>query len=291
MNKKFGSYLQPNWDWRAAGNFMFGGTGSALLLLFALSFWPHPPPLPLGLTALALVGLGLLLVWLEIGRPWRFLHVFFHPQTSWMTREGSVAVLLFATTLAGVALGQPHVLLVAGVLGLVFLYCQARILRAATGIPAWREPTLLPLVIVTGLAEGTALLLIAAQLLHVLRDWQVLLLAALLVLRGMLWTRYRAALDAAQAPGGTRARLAGIHGLFLWGGNALPLALVLVPLVAGPEWLTPLAALLALFAGWHLKFVVVARAADVQGYGIGKLQRGRPALRKPVRRAGDPWQT
>ena len=33
------------------------------------------------------------------------------------------------------------------------------------------------------------------------------------------------------------------------------------------------------------------RAAQVQGYGVGKLQRGRPLFRKPVRRDGDPWQT
>src|SRR5690606_21379031 len=50
---KFGSYLQPNWDWRAAGNFMFGGTGSALMLLTAMASFPDAPPLPLGLTALA----------------------------------------------------------------------------------------------------------------------------------------------------------------------------------------------------------------------------------------------
>jgi hypothetical protein len=27
---RFGSYLQTHWDWRAAGNFMFGSTGRVL---------------------------------------------------------------------------------------------------------------------------------------------------------------------------------------------------------------------------------------------------------------------
>jgi phenylacetyl-CoA:acceptor oxidoreductase subunit 2 len=41
-----------------------------------------------------------------------------------------------------------------------FLYCQARILRAAKGIPAWRTPWVVPLIVISGLAEGGALLLL-----------------------------------------------------------------------------------------------------------------------------------
>jgi phenylacetyl-CoA:acceptor oxidoreductase subunit 2 len=287
---KFGYYLQPNWDWRAAGNFMFGGTGGALILLTALSTWPHSPPLPLSLSALALIGLGLFLVWLEIGRPWRFLHVFFHPQTSWMTREASIAMVLFPIAIAGIFLGSNALLAAAGLLGLVFLYCQGRILRAATGIPAWREPAVVPLIISTGLAEGAGVLLIIACLLDSVRDVYLLAIAVLLLLRGILWTRYRSALERNQAPAGAQDRFKAIHVPFLWFGNALPLALVLIPFVAPLDWLIPLAALLVLFAGWHMKFVLVARAAFVQGYGVGKLRRGRPEPRKPVRRQGDPWR-
>ena len=42
----------------------------------------------------------------------------------------------------------------AAALALAFIYCQARMLQAAKGIPAWREPLLVPLMVVTGLAEG-----------------------------------------------------------------------------------------------------------------------------------------
>jgi len=56
-------------------------------------------------------------------------------------------------------------------------------------------------------------------------------------------------------------------------------------------WLLELAAALVLAGGWYLKFVIVTSAAQVQGYGVGKLQRGRPVFKKPVRREGDPWRT
>ncbi len=63
---------------------MFGGAGSGLLLIAAFASFPGAPlPLALGL---AFVGAGLGLVWLEIGRPWRALNVYFRPQASWMSR-------------------------------------------------------------------------------------------------------------------------------------------------------------------------------------------------------------
>jgi hypothetical protein len=45
-----------------------------------------------------------------------------------------------------------------------------------------------------------------------------------------------------------------------------------------------------LAGGWWRKFIIVTGAAQVQGYGIGTLRRGRPEIRKPVRRSGDPWR-
>ena len=96
-------WQQAHWDWRAAGNFVCGGAGSGLLAFTALSGARGPAAMLLLLGGLSLVGLGLLCVWLEIGRPLRALHVFFNPRTSWMTREGFVALLLFAAGLAAAA--------------------------------------------------------------------------------------------------------------------------------------------------------------------------------------------
>ena len=289
MNSTFGNALQTQWDWRAAGNFMFGGTGGALILMAAISAWPGTPTLVIGLATLAFVGLGLFLVWLEIGRPWRFLHVFFHPQTSWMTREASVSVLLFATTFLGILMQAPTLLAAAGLLGFLFLYCQGRILKASKGIPAWREPAVVPLIISTGLAEGAAILSILLIFSNAEQMWLLYLLMGLLGCRLVSWQHYRQRLAANNAPPGALKILDGVNRPHVILGNALPL-LLLVTVMVQPELLGPLALLaciLATASGWLMKFTIIAKAAKVQGYALGKLQKGRPTIKPPVRREKD----
>lgn len=147
--------VQKHWDARAALNFMLGGAGAGLMIWAALMQVRSPYPIAL---SLALVAAGLFSVWLEIGRKLRALHVFFNPFTSWMTRESFAALLLFSLGLA--SLLDDRLLPGAAIAAAAFLYCQARILRAAKGIPAWRTPWVVPLILVSGLAEGGALLLL-----------------------------------------------------------------------------------------------------------------------------------
>ena len=285
----FGNALQTQWDWRAAGNFMFGGTGGALILMAAIAAWPGTPTLVIGLVALVFVGMGLFLVWLEIGRPWRFLHVFFHPQTSWMTREASVSVLLFATTFMGVLMQAPTLLAAAGLLGFLFLYCQGRILKASKGIPAWREPAVVPLIISTGLTEGTAILTILLIFSNAEQMWLLYLLMGLLGCRLVSWQHYRQQLVVNNAPRGALKILDGINRPHVILGNALPL-LLLVTIIVLPALLGPLALLaciLATASGWLMKFTIIGKASKVQGYALGKLQKGRPTIKPPVRREKD----
>ena len=289
MQNTFGNILQTQWDWRAAGNFMFGGSGGALILMAAIASWPGTPNPVIGLAALAFVGLGLFLVWLEIGRPWRFLHVFFHPQTSWMTREASVSVLLFAATFTGVVMQAPSLLAAAGLLGFLFLYCQGRILRASKGIPAWREPAVVPLIMSTGLAEGAAILSILLIVSGAAQVWLLYLLMGLLAWRLVSWRQYRQRLAANNAPPAALKVLDGIDKPQVILGNALPL-LLLATIIILPDLLAPLALLaciLATVGGWLMKFTIIARAAKVQGYALGKLQKGRPTIKPPVRREKD----
>ncbi len=286
---RFQTLHQASWDWRAAGNFMFGGTGSGLLILAAAGALTGTPPVATVLIALAFMAAGLSLVWLEIGRPWRALNVFFHPETSWMTREAIVAGVSFALAIAGLVFGPPALLLVAALAAAGFLYCQARILRAAKGIPAWREPALQPLIIATGLVEGCAVLMVLTLLARTAIPAPMAGLLALLVMaRGLAWLAYRDGVCKPEAtPPATRQALQGIHLLVLGGGTALPLLLLAPAGFAGGagQVLALFAALAALGSGWWLKFTIVTRAAQVQGFAFGKLRKGHPLGLKAGRAA------
>jgi phenylacetyl-CoA:acceptor oxidoreductase subunit 2 len=273
---------QTNWDARAAANFIGGGSGGGLLVAAAIAQTAGAPYRPLALVALALIAVGLTCVWLEIGRPWRALNVVFHPQTSWMTRESLVAVPLFVAGAAALWQNGGVYAWVTAALAAAFVWCQAQILRAAKGIPAWRAPRVVPLVLSTGLAEGVGLLAIACALpaAHGLARPVSLALAVLALLRAVAWQAYRAQLEAPQR---ALAVLDGAAPLFHRVGNwvAAPLAAI-AALIAPDAVVAPLGAVagaIAVAAGWHLKFVLVARAGFNQGFAVPHL---------PVRGSGTP---
>jgi len=149
-------WQQAHWDWRAAGNFICGGAGAGLVIFTVLSGLQGLAATLAIVAGLGLVGLGLLCVWLEIGRPLRALNVFVNLRSSWMSREALVSVFLFALGL-GLAAGVKSWAAPVVIAAVAFIYCQARIVQAARGIPAWREPLTVPLLITTGLAEGAGL--------------------------------------------------------------------------------------------------------------------------------------
>jgi phenylacetyl-CoA:acceptor oxidoreductase subunit 2 len=272
--------LQTHWDWHVAVNFLTGGAGSGLLLVAALGALAGAP-LALACTlGLLLVAGGLGQVTLHLGRPLRSLNVIRNPRTSWMTREAFVAGPLLLLAALAALLDSAVVGLLTGLTAGAFLYCQAQILRQARGIPAWREPRLLPLVLVTGVTEGLALYLLialAAGWDGALLPTGIALLAALIA-RFVAWRRYRGGLRA-HAPTATLAVLDRAEGPFAGGGHFVPFLLLLVaagvPAAQAP--LAALAALTALLAGWGIKFAIVTRAAHNQGHAI---------LHTPARGAG-----
>lgn len=264
-------WLQTNWDWRAAGNFMAGGAGAGLLLLSALlaadvtsSLW-HPNWIIF--CGLALIGLGLLCVWLEIGRPLRALHVFFNPRTSWMTREAFVAGILFPVGLLAL-LGVAGCATLLALLAAAFLYCQSRMLPAARGIPAWRPTLLTPLMFVTGLCEGTGLLLLLLP--SPITPAALALLALLALVRFVLWSMYRQSVDASLAAGARRALGAGARALLL-AGTLAPLILLALAAVLDAALAARLAGVTAALAGVYFKFVLITRASYNQGFALKQL--------------------
>ena len=270
MSQSGTSRHQRNWDLRAAGNFIGGGTGAGLLVMAALaaaSGAPYRLALAIGLGC---VLAGLSLVWLEIGKPWRALNVFFHPRMSWMTREAIVAGVMVPVGLTGVVSGSAIVATVAATLAGGFLYCQARMLRAAKGIPAWRQTEIVPFVLATGLAEGSGLYLVVGT-----QTVGFLMLALLAGLsREAAWLAYRAGLGRTPAAARSVAlfgapptrfvRGAGLAGLVL-------LALALVSTVIDPGVSQVLAWVgggLAALAGWGLKALLITRAAFTRAVAI-----------------------
>ena len=271
---------QKNWDWRAASNFIAGGAGGALLFFASIGgFEPAPTRMAI-LLALILIGCGLTCVWFEIGRPLRALNVYRHFATSWMTREAFVALAVFATGGLAWLLFQPLLALLAGAAGLAFLYSQARILAANKGIPAWRHPRSISLMVTTGLAEGAGFLACVASLSGAsISFWHAVALLALIAIRAVVWKGYLAGLTAGGAPEGALRALNGIApGLVLF-GHVLPAFAVAAALtwMPGRGVLMFAAGALVVAGGWFLKYTLVRRAAYTQGLAM---------MRMPVRGSG-----
>ena len=155
---------QEFWDVRAAMNFILGGMSSGLaVVVYAL--WA------LGLMADVLLawffaaaalgmGIGLLFVFAEIGRKARFLYVLRRPQSSWMTRETYAVAVFYPAVVADLLWPSPALHAVVAVAAAAFLVCQARILHAGKGIPAWRVDLVPWMIVAAGLYEGVALALL-----------------------------------------------------------------------------------------------------------------------------------
>ncbi|HZQ59843.1 MAG TPA: DmsC/YnfH family molybdoenzyme membrane anchor subunit [Casimicrobiaceae bacterium] len=263
-------WRQTSWDARAAGNFIGGGTGAGLIVFTVVASASGMVRTGLLLIGLVLVAAGLASVALEMGRPLRAMNVFRHPRRSWMSREAIAALLLAIFTLA--ACSGYRVDMLAAALALLFVYCQARLLQAAKGIPAWHEPRIVPLLVTMSLVEGAGLFWLLAPL-HRSGGTRLLLgFAALLLLRAVLCHTYRQRVnDASPAAGaalGTAVRVLAI------GGTLVPIVLIALavwlPYSAAMQAIA-LAGVLAWIAGAWLKLAIVTRAGFNRGFTLPAL--------------------
>ncbi len=259
--------LQRHWDARAATNFICGGAGGGLLAAIALASPQGDDLRPLVVVALARVGAGLTAVWFEIGRPLRALNVYRNAATSWMTREAMIAPLLFVSGAAAIVFGWPPSFWIAGLLGLAYAYAQGRMLHANKGIPAWRLPGVVGMIVATSLAEGAGLLCAAAPYRPALVPFGVLL-AGLVCLRFLAWRNYLASVRRAGAPSGTLKAFAAIDGPFTWFGHAAPVFLAVAAALAGSPSFVAIAGVLAAGSGAWFKHTLVRRAAFTQGFAL-----------------------
>ena len=259
---------QTSWDARAAGNFIFGGCGSGLIVFVALAGVGDGANLALLVVGAALVALGLFCVSLELGRPFRAPNVFRNPRTSWMSREAIVAALMLACVGAALVIDRAFAW-PAAILALLFLYCQANIIRAARGIPAWREPLIVLLLIATGLTEGAGLFVAVSPWMATSPGgWLLALFAALVAIRLLVWVAYRQRVAGRlAAPAAAALERAGTW--IKYGGTIAPLVLTAaaVALAISP-FATAIAGALAALAGSYLKYTLITRAAYNQGFAL-----------------------
>jgi len=264
---------QSFWDWRAAGNFIFGGSGSGLILWAAAGYaLGLGGPLPL-LVGAAMIALGLTLVWFEIGRPERFINVLRNPRTSWMSREAWVALALLPLCFGALLPATWFIAAPLMLLAALFVYCQGRILTASTGVALWRRRKTTWITVITGLSEGLALFFILAQFTSDLpTDTGMVLQSGMLIMivfRALGWRIWYAAL-AGSAPKDAHTQLSRFEKPFLLAGHVLPLVLI-----AAAWMIAPLAALFhvitgvaVVFMGWRLKYLLITRAGHLQGFAI-----------------------
>ena len=280
-----GPRQQTQWDIRAVGNWVGGGTGTGIIIAATALTLSGIDSYNYSLIGIVFVAGGLFSVALEIGRPFRSLNVFRNPFTSWMSREAWVALLVLPLGAAAFWYRSQILLLLAALSAGLYLYCQARILKASRGVPAWRVPQIIPLIISTGLIEGSGVVILSRHIFSPLSsptEMPAFLVMILILLgaRALAWRGYYHALRD-NAPEGTVAALQRVNLPFFLLGDLLPILLLLIALMAG--WLFTVlvinALTLAVIAGWLVKFVIVTRAGFFQGYAM---------VHTPARGAGTP---
>lgn len=284
---------QTFWDMRAAMNFTLGGMSTGLIIMtwlaYTFGFLGQDTLLAINVVAGVGMAVGLFFVFLEIARKFRFLYVLLRPQTSWMTRETYAVAAFYPTLLADLIWPSDILHLALAVEAAAFLYCQARILPAAKGIPAWRAPLMPWMLIATGLFEGAGLLAIAADLVPSVRGTAIYAAGVggvLAVLNALLWQRYFATAKANGIGPLARAQLVDLTIGLRIVGHALPLlgfALFLSLFPATP-FVGAIAGLGALVGGAWWKVTVITKVCHQQGFALPKVpQRGSGTRAAPAR--------
>jgi phenylacetyl-CoA:acceptor oxidoreductase subunit 2 len=238
------------------------------------------------------MALGLFFVFLKIGRKLRFWRAATRPQTSWMTREICVVAAFYPVVIVNFLWPGAWLSLAGSLFALAFLYCQAKILHMARGIPAWRVPLVPWMIVATGLFEGLGLLaLLLALPVGLGRPGAFVPFAglALVAVNAALWIAYRRSAASEGIPPLAR-RVINASSLPLHVvGHAIP-ALLFAVALASPalaQVCLGVAGIAAIAGGVFLKFTLVVRAAYQQGFTMPSVpQRGSGTRAAPHRTGG-----
>ncbi len=180
------------------------GAGYGLLVWLALvgvAGWVDADPW-LGFAgfglALLLITAGLLSSTAHLGRPERAWRAFSQWRTSWLSREGVLAMLTYVPAMfMGVAwVWLERVLVVTGIIAalgaLATLFATGMIYATLRTIRQWHQPLTAPIYIALGLASGAVLLNLLLRIFEEYDPWPALLaLACLLVAAAMKWAYWQ----------------------------------------------------------------------------------------------------
>ena len=199
-----------------------------------------------------------------------------------MSREAWIAGAFFPVALTSLWRESAPLATAAAVLGLLFLFAQAMILKEAKGIPAWRSPGIVAVIVTTGLAEGAGLFVIAVAILPAFGMFSIeaaTALAVLTALRSLAWRHYLGGLETEGAPVGTVKVLARLRPWLFILGFVDPVVLVGLGLVVqnATRPIVAAAGFAVFITGWALKLILITRAGYNQGFALRRMQaRGSP---------------
>ena len=282
---------QMFWDWRAAMNWIFGGIGSGLAIATAIALWTGTLDAALAprlfLVAAALVSIGLFCVFLKIGRQLRFWRAAARPHSSWMSRELYAVLVFFPAVLVCLIAPGAGAFALAGLSAAAFLFCQAKILHRARGIPAWRAPLVPWMILASGLLEGCG----ALALVLVLSGGSpsAAIGTAIVVLAAANAALWRAYVGRARSEGIAplaRQVLASLGTPLHLIGHALPIVAVVLAWIvpANASALLALAGLASIAGGALWKYALIVRAGFTQGFKLSHMpQRGSGSRAAPSR--------
>ncbi len=179
------------------------------------------------LKALVLVSIGLLSSTLHLGKPGRAWRAFSQWRTSWLSREGVMAVLTYLPAIAllapiAVDMWTPYrivftattgsVLVIALVVcALLTVACTAMIYASLKPIPAWRHPLVVPGYLAFALLSGAVLLAAAQAVVDHVSLEVCIAIAVLALLTGALKLSYWRGIDRQALPA-TRGDAIGLPG-------------------------------------------------------------------------------
>ena len=284
--------LQTFWDWRAAMNWIFGGIGSGTMVAAWLASFTgivpagNVPAAQLG--SAVLMALGLSFVFLKIGRKLRFWRAVARPQTSWMTREIYAVAVFYSGVLADFIWPSAGISMLVSIAAIVFLFCQAKILHLARGIPAWRVALVPWMIVASGLLEGLGLLTLMLLWIRGFGTPSPSLALAgivLVALNAGLWAAYRASAAKNGIVPLSRRLIDKISLPLHLAGHAFPAAAFILALTSPDVARVCLSAgsIAALAGGAFWKFMLIVRGGYQQGFSLPMLpQRGSGTRAAPA---------